>query len=119
MLQFGVRCLELYSCRKKVLRGAEADAVFVIPNDIEIRETYMIGGRKPTPAVPLSQAPLLIATVLEKTALDAWRSAELKLGEALPGMRHSSSPAPCASSASVCGARGRSARQQPGHRRGW
>ena len=69
MLQFGVRCLELYSCRKKVLRGAEADAVFVIPNDIEIRETYMIGGRKPTPAVPISQAPLLIATVLEKKGL--------------------------------------------------
>ena len=69
--------------KKKVLRGAEADVTFVMPNDIEIRDTYMIGGRKPTPAVPLSQAPLLIATVLEKAALDALRSAELKLGEAL------------------------------------
>jgi len=69
--------------KKKALRDAEEDAVFVVPNGIQLIDLYMIGGRKRTLSVRLSQAPPLIATVLEKAALVALRSEELKLREAL------------------------------------
>ena len=69
--------------KKKKVNGAAPEDPFVVPNGIIVADTLMVGSRRPTPAVSLSQAPLLIATVLGTKALAVLREADLKFCEAL------------------------------------